>query len=66
MVSRRKPFHYPVGEQGRVLSDPDLNAAATYSRYRYYNKLVHPATQLLVRLPLSYTLRDVSRDLERR
>ncbi|XP_042145149.1 sodium-coupled neutral amino acid transporter 9 [Ixodes scapularis] len=45
--SVRKPFHYPVGEQGRVLSDPDLNAAATYSRYRYYNKLVHPATQLL-------------------
>ncbi|CAN7940228.1 unnamed protein product [Ixodes pacificus] len=45
--SVRSPFHYPVGEQGRVLSDPDLNAAATYSRYRYYNKLVHPATQLL-------------------
>lgn len=45
--SIRKPFHYPVGEQGRVMSDSDLNVAATYSRYRYYNKLVHPSTQLL-------------------
>ncbi|CAN7938510.1 unnamed protein product, partial [Ixodes hexagonus] len=45
--SCRKPFHYPIGEQGRVLSDPNLNVAATYSRYRYYTKLVHPATQLL-------------------
>lgn len=43
----RKPFHYPVGEQGRVMSDTDVDIAATYSRYRYYSKLAPPSTQLL-------------------
>lgn len=45
--SSRKPFHYPVGEQGHIVPDSDANIAATYSRYRYYNKLVDPSLQIL-------------------
>ncbi|KAL3206933.1 hypothetical protein MRX96_039767 [Rhipicephalus microplus] len=45
--SSRKPFHYPVGEHGHIVHDSDANVAATYSRYRYYNKLVDPSLQML-------------------
>lgn len=45
--SSRKPFHYPPGEHGHIVADSDADVAATYSRYRYYNKLVDPSLQLL-------------------
>lgn len=45
--SSRKPFHYPPGEHGHIVADLDSDVAATYSRYRYYNKLVDPSLQLL-------------------
>ncbi|XP_050042403.1 neutral amino acid transporter 9-like isoform X2 [Dermacentor andersoni] len=45
--SSRKPFHYPIGEHGHIVPDSDANVAATYSRYRYYTKLVDPSLQML-------------------
>ncbi|XP_064476279.1 neutral amino acid transporter 9-like [Ornithodoros turicata] len=34
-----------IGERGYVINDADV--AANYSRYRYYNRLVEPASQIL-------------------
>lgn len=45
--SCRKPFHYPVGEQGHIITDSDTDVAANYSRYRYYNRLADPTSQIL-------------------
>lgn len=55
-ISSRRPFHYPIDKHyiGRpVYEEQEINASATYSRYRYYQRLTgtNPAEVEAFRIP---------------